>query len=56
MSDTETKIDENQDNINDNDNTSEEGYDAEGYFLLYIEDVFRVTGRGTVVTGKIKRG
>lgn len=55
-SDTETKIDENQGNINDNNNTSEEVYDAEGDFLLYIEDVFRVTGRGTVVTGKIKRG
>lgn len=25
-------------------------------FLMYVEDVFSITGRGTVVTGRIKRG
>ena len=30
--------------------------DPEGPFLLPIEDVFSITGRGTVVTGQIQRG
>ncbi len=25
-------------------------------FLMYVEDVFSITGRGTIVTGRIKRG
>lgn len=35
---------------------SEENYDENGNFLMYIEDVFTITGRGTVVTGQIQRG
>lgn len=31
-------------------------YDKDGAFLMPIEDVFTITGRGTVVTGKIERG
>ena len=30
--------------------------DAEGPFLMPIEDVFTITGRGTVVTGRVDRG
>lgn len=38
---------------NNNTNTT---YDENGAFLLRIEDVFTITGRGTVVTGKVERG
>lgn len=31
-------------------------YDENGDFLMTIEDVFTITGRGTVVTGEIERG
>ena len=31
-------------------------YDKDGAFLMSVEDVFTITGRGTVVTGKIERG
>ena len=31
-------------------------YDKDGAFLMPIEDVFTITGRGTVVTGRIERG
>ena len=31
-------------------------YDKDGAFLMAIEDVFTITGRGTVVTGRIERG
>lgn len=31
-------------------------YDKEGDFLLTVEDVFTITGRGTVATGRIQRG
>ena len=31
-------------------------YDENGAFLLSIEDVFTITGRGTVVTGMVERG
>ncbi len=30
--------------------------DTEKPFLMPIEDVFSITGRGTVVTGRIERG
>ena len=30
--------------------------DVEKPFLMPIEDVFTITGRGTVVTGRIERG
>lgn len=30
--------------------------DVDKPFLMYIEDVFNITGRGTVATGKVKRG
>ena len=30
--------------------------DAEKTFLMAIEDVFSITGRGTVATGRIERG
>lgn len=31
-------------------------YDKNGAFLMAIEDVFTITGRGTVVTGRVSRG
>ena len=31
-------------------------YDKDGAFLMTIEDVFTITGRGTVVTGRVERG
>lgn len=31
-------------------------YDKDGAFLMAIEDVFTITGRGTVVTGVVERG
>lgn len=31
-------------------------YTENGAFLMYIEDVFTITGRGTVVTGQVSRG
>ena len=31
-------------------------YDENGAFLFSIEDVFTITGRGTVVSGKVERG
>jgi len=31
-------------------------YDENGAFLFSIEDVFTITGRGTVVTGRVERG
>lgn len=31
-------------------------YDEKGDFLLQVEDVYTITGRGTVVTGRISRG
>ena len=31
-------------------------YDKDGAFLMAIEDVFTITGRGTVVTGRVERG
>lgn len=31
-------------------------YDENGAVLMYINDVFTISGRGTMVTGKIKRG
>ena len=31
-------------------------YDKNGAFLMTIEDVFTITGRGTVVTGRVSRG
>src|SRR4051812_9278187 len=30
--------------------------DEDKPFLMYIEDIFTITGRGTVVTGKVERG
>ena len=30
--------------------------DTEKTFLMAIEDVFSITGRGTVATGRIERG
>ena len=28
----------------------------DGAFLMPVEDVFRISGRGTVVTGRVERG
>ena len=36
--------------------TSESGPDVDKPFLMVVEDVFGITGRGTVVTGRIERG
>ena len=30
--------------------------DLEKPFMMYVEDVFSIAGRGTVVTGKVERG
>lgn len=30
--------------------------DLDKPFLMYVEDVFSISGRGTVVTGKVERG
>lgn len=53
----------NQNNEQQNNNSTgsvEEGtnttYDEHGAFLFSIEDVFTITGRGTVVTGNVQRG
>lgn len=43
-------------NSDESNNTVNTEYDKEGSFLLSIEDVFTITGSGTVVTGKIERG
>ena len=45
-------------NMESNSNTTpiNTNYDKDGAFLMSIEDVFTITGRGTVVTGKISRG
>lgn len=57
-----TSSDDNNDNneLTEEDNVLDdyldEEYDESGAFLMTIEDVFTITGRGTVVTGKIKRG
>ena len=55
--------DTNESNNTDDSNNSDESnntvnteYDKEGSFLLSIEDVFTITGRGTVVTGTVERG
>ena len=54
---------ENNNETTEDKNTSgivEEGvnttYDENGAFLFRIEDVFTITGRGTVVTGTVERG
>ena len=39
--------------VDSNTNTN---YDENGAFLMPIEDVFTITGRGTVVTGRVSRG
>ena len=44
------------DDSNEPNNTVNTNYDKEGSFLLSIEDVFTITGRGTVVTGTVERG
>lgn len=31
-------------------------YDKDGAFLMAIEDVFTITGKGTIITGRIERG
>ena len=61
---TSSNINTNNSNINTNSNTYNETvssdtnvtYDENGTFLMAIEDVFTITGRGTVVTGRIERG
>lgn len=39
--------------VNSNTNLS---YDANGAFFMYVEDVFSIASKGTIVTGKISRG
>ncbi len=39
--------------VDSNTNTN---YDENGAFLMPIEDIFTITGRGTLVTGKVSRG
>lgn len=36
--------------------TSEDLANVTGDFMMVVEDVFSITGRGTIVTGKIGRG
>ena len=43
-------------NSNSNTTTINTNYDKDGAFLMPIDDVFTITGKGTVVTGKISRG
>ena len=56
-----TNTNQSQQSISTNDNntgstniTTEN--DKDGAFLMAIEDVFKITGKGTVVTGRIERG
>lgn len=60
-SEVENNNSQNNDQQNNNSTGSvEEGtnttYDENGAFLFSIEDVFTITGRGTVVTGTVERG
>lgn len=43
-------------NSNSNTTTINTNYDKDGAFFMPINDVFTITGKGTVVTGKITRG
>lgn len=43
-------------NSNSNTTPTNTNYDKDGAFLMPIDDVFTITGKGTVVTGKISRG
>ena len=58
-----SEVENNNETAEKDNNTSgkvEEGtnttYDENGAFLFRIEDVFTITGRGTVVTGTVERG
>ena len=58
-----SEVENNNETAEKDNNTSgkvEEGtnttYDENGDFLLAIEDVFTITGKGTVATGKVERG
>lgn len=60
-SEVENNNEQNNEQQNNNSTGSvEEGtnttYDENGAFLFSIEDVFTITGRGTVVTGNVQRG
>ncbi len=53
----------NQNNNDNNNNTNGIGdsnadltYDKTGAFLMPIEDIFTITGKGTVISGRIERG
>lgn len=59
-SDVENNNQNNEQQNNSSTGSVEEGtnttYDENGAFLFSIEDVFTITGRGTVVTGSVERG
>lgn len=46
----------NIENNTDTDNQNNSSYDNEGSFLMPIEDIFTISGKGTVATGTIERG
>ena len=59
-SEVENNSQNNEQQNNNSTGSVEEGtnttYDENGAFLFSIEDVFTITGRGTVVTGNVQRG
>lgn len=59
-SEVENNSQNNEQQNNNSTGSVEEGtnttYDENGAFLFIIEDVFTITGRGTVVTGNVQRG
>lgn len=42
--------------VKNNDMVESVDMNTEGDFLLTVQDVFTITGRGTVVTGQVERG
>ena len=62
--DTSSNVEEDFDNSNEENNSflsikekwTKTDYDENGDFLFKIEDVFTISGRGTVVTGTVERG
>ena len=53
---TEVKKDETKDEEETKEEEDTVVYDKTGDFFMYVEDVFVISGKGTVVTGTVQRG
>ncbi len=49
-------VNNNNDDNNSNDIVSDIEYDKNDTFLMRIDEIFTVTGRGTIATGRVERG